>query len=525
MKIIRENNIAKVIIISISIILFALLILTIYFSIERQYREFEKELNSLKEERIHNQKMFLKREVDSVIHYIDFIDKDNSIDKKDAKKIIYKYINSIRFGESNKNYVFVYKIVNFKGGDRFAKMLINPNRADLVGKYISDSYKDADGKEFRKEFLKDIRQKGDSFVIYRYKKMGVNKKILKLSYFKLYKKYDWVVAAGVYLDDIEKSIQDKKRLLLLNIKKEIATTILIYLFFFIVAFLFSIFLGNRIDKFFQNYKDEVQKKTIELENLNNKLEERVKEEVEKNREKDQFLVQKSKFIALGEMISNIAHQWRQPLNELSAVMMNIKMRYRKGMLDDEYFAKKSEDIDRLLDFMSQTIDDFRNFFLPDKTKKLFCVKEACENVVFIMSSSLKDKNIKVAINIDSEVKIFGYKSEFEQVVLNILSNAKYVLIKNKIKEPCVCITLKDKGDVACLSIEDNGGGIQTEPIEKIFEPYFTTKESSSGTGIGLYMSKLIIEKNMGGSLKAYNSDKGAIFCIEIKKGDLSHPIS
>ena len=525
MKIIRENNIAKVIIISFSIILFALLLLTIYFSIERQYREFEKELNSLKEERINNQKMFLKREVDSVIHYIDFIDKDKHIDKKDAKKIIYRYINSIRFGEGNKNYVFVYKIVDFKGGDRFAKMLINPNRKDLVGKYISDSYKDADGKEFRKEFLRDIRQKGDSFVMYRYKKMGENKKILKLSYFKLYKKYNWVVAAGVYLDDIEKSIQNKKELLLQNIKKEIATTVLIYIFFFIVAFLFSIFLGKRIDNFFQNYKDEVQKKTLELESLNNKLEERVKEEVEKNREKDQFLVQKSKFIALGEMISNIAHQWRQPLNELSAVMMNIKMRYRKGVLDDEYFDKKSEDIDRLLDFMSHTIDDFRNFFLPDKTKKLFCVKEACESVVFIMSSSLKDKNIKVEIDVDKEIKIYGYKSEFEQVILNILSNAKYVLVENKIKDPCVCITLKEKDGMACLHIEDNGGGIKTEPIEKVFEPYFTTKESSSGTGIGLYMSKLIIEKNMGGTLRAYNSEKGAVFCIEIKKGDLSHPIS
>jgi len=524
-KIIKENNIAKVIIISFSIILFALLFLTIYFSIERQYREFEKELNSLKEERINNQKLFLKREVDSVIHFIDFVNKDINISKDEAKKIVYKYINSIRFGEGDKNYVFVYKIVDFNGGDKFAKMLINPNRIDLVGKYISDSYKDADGKEFRKEFLRDIRSKGDSFVAYKYKKMGQHKKILKLSYFKLYKKYDWVVAAGVYLDDIEKSIQEKKSAILLNMKKEIVTTVLIYLFFFIVAFLFSIFLGNRIDNFFQNYKDEVKKKTLELEKLNNELEQRVKEEVAKNREKDQFLVQKSKFIALGEMISNIAHQWRQPLNELSAVMLNIKMRYRRGMLDEEYFAKKSEDIDKLLDFMSQTIDDFRNFFLPDKKKKLFCVKEACESVVFIMSSSLKDKNINVIIDVDKDIKIFGYKSEFEQVILNILSNAKYMLVKNSIKDPCVCITLKDNGDEACLRIEDNGGGIKTEPIEKIFEPYFTTKESSSGTGIGLYMSKLIIEKNMGGCLRAFNSEKGAVFCIEIKKGDISHPIS
>ncbi len=520
MKIIKENNIAKVIIVSFSIILFALLFLTIYFSIERQYREFEKELNSLKKERINNQKIFLKREVNSVIQYINFIDKDKSINEANKKKIICKYINSIRFGEEDKNYVFVYKIINFKGGDRFAKMLINPNRADLVGKYISDNYKDANGKEFRKEFLKDIRKKGDSFVIYRYKKMGVSKKTLKLSYFKLYKKYDWVVAAGVYLDHIEKSIIDKKRSLLANIKKEIATTVLIYLLFFVMAFLFSIFLGKRIDRFFQTYKDEVHRKTLELESLNNILEERVKEEVAKNREKDQFLVQKSKFIALGEMISNIAHQWRQPLNELSAIMLNIKMRYKRNMLDEEYFAKKSEDIDRLLEFMSQTIDDFRNFFLPDKTKKLFSVKDACENVIFILSSSLKNNGIgiNIVVEIDRNMKIYGYKSEFEQVVLNIISNAKYALTESKIKNPCICLSLKDKDDLVCLEIKDNAGGIKVKPTGKIFEPYFTTKESSSGTGIGLYMSKLIIEKNMNGSLKAYNDKHGAVFCIEIKKG-------
>jgi signal transduction histidine kinase len=400
MKIIKENNIAKVIIVSFAFILFALMLLTIYFSIDRQYGEFKKELNSLKKERINNQKIFLKREMNSVVHFINFINNDKNIDKKSAKKIIFKYINSIRFGEKLTNYVFVYKILNFNGGDRFVKMLINPNRADLIGKYISDNYKDADGKEFRKEFLKDIKAKGDSFVIYRYKKLGLNKKTLKLSYFKLYKKYNWVIAAGVYLDDIEKSIELKKQQLLTNVEKEIELTAIIYFLFFIIAFMLAMFLGNRIDRFFQNYKDKVEKQTIELENLNTNLEEKVKIEVEKNREKDQFLIQKSKFIALGEMISNIAHQWRQPLNELSSVMLNIKMRYRKKLLDEKYFETKSKDIDRLLEFMSQTIDDFRNFFIPDKTKKLFSIKRACKRVESIMQSSLKDKNIIVKMDIN-----------------------------------------------------------------------------------------------------------------------------
>ena len=518
MKIIKENNIAKVIIISITIILFALMIFTIYFSIDRQYVEFEQELNNLKKERIDNQKMFLKREVDSVVHFIDFIDKNKNIDDKTAVQIIKDYINSIRFGKNRLNYIFVYKIINFNGGDRFAKMFINPNRPDLVGKYISSKYKDADGKMFREQFLKDIKKQGESFVMYRYKKPKTDKKILKLSYFKLYKKYNWVIAAGVYLDDIEYSINKKREMLLKSLKKEIVMTVTVYFLFYVIAFLFAIFLGSRIDKFFQNYRDEVSQKTAELENLNKNLEKRVKEEIEKNREQEQFLIQKSKFIALGEMISNIAHQWRQPLNELSSIMMNIKLKYRKGLMTNEYMQKKGEDIDRLLEFMSKTIDDFRNFFIPDKKKKLFSIKQACESVLSIMKSSLKDKNIKVLIKIDKDIKIYGYESEFEQVILNILSNAKYALVKNSIVNPTITISLEvDGNDKIKLYIKDNAGGIKTKPIEKIFEPYFTTKDTSSGTGIGLYMSKLIIEKNMKGTLKAYNDENGAVFYIDLYK--------
>lgn len=522
MKIIKENNIAKVIIISFTIILFALMAFTIYFSTDRQYVEFEKELNNLKKERIDNQKMFLKREVDSVVHFIDFMDKNENIDNKTSLQLIKDYINSIRFGENRLNYIFVYKINDFKGGEKFAKMFINPNRPDLVGRYISSRYQDADGKMFREQFLQDIKKSGESFVIYRYKKPRTDKKTLKLSYFKLYKKYNWVIAAGVYLDDIEKSIEKKRSELLKSVKKEIVLTVIVYLIFYVIAFLFAMFLGNRIDRFFQNYRDEVSHKTLELENLNKNLEVRVREEVEKNREKDQFLVQKSKFIALGEMISNIAHQWRQPLNELSSVMMNIKMRYRKGLLDSEYMQKKGEDIDRLLEFMSQTIDDFRNFFIPDKKMKLFSIKEAVMRVLSIMESSLKDKNIKINLKIDKDVKIYGYRSEFEQVILNILSNAKYALMKNDIKNPEITISLEAENDgVIKLYIKDNGRGIKTKPIEKIFEPYFTTKDTSSGTGIGLYMSKLIIEKNMKGNLRAFNDEDGAVFCIKLdrnKKG-------
>jgi two-component system, NtrC family, C4-dicarboxylate transport sensor histidine kinase DctB len=252
---------------------------------------------------------------------------------------------------------------------------------------------------------------------------------------------------------------------------------------------------------------------------------KVKQEIEKNREKEQLLVQKSKFIALGEMISNIAHQWRQPLSELSSIMMFIRFKYNIGALDKETMEKKSKEADKVLEYMSHTIDDFRNFFMPKKEKEEFFLLREVETVMNIISSTLSNYNIKIETKIDENIQIKTYLNEYKQVLLNIINNAKDILIEKNIKNPLIQISAYEEETYVVVYIEDNGGGVLVEPKGKIFEPYFTTKEDSNGTGIGLYMSKIIVDKNMKGKLRVRNTQNGAKFAIFIPKDGFERVIN
>ena len=510
---IEENNISSVIIFSSMLIISMLVFFISYFFISKQHDILNREIKNTKENFIEAKKKEIQREVDWVIEYIRYKRSLKKYNETKLKAEVKAWVKNIKFGNDKANYIFIYKILNYKGGKKFAKMLVNPNRTDLQGKFISDDYKDENGKEFRKIFLSDIRKKGYSFVRYMYKKPDSFQIRPKISYFKVYKEWNWVIAAGTYLDNIDANIEQKKDDLKRKTTLDITSSIIIFLFFSLVANIFAIILGKNIDKFFKEYNKEIQEKRLELENLNKTLEKRVLQEVHKRAEQERILIEKSKFIALGEMISNIAHQWRQPLSELSAIMLNIKFRYAMKKLDNEIISQKSKEAEKLLEYMSNTIDDFRNFFKPDKNKKYFSLKRSFDEVLNIIGKTIQNHNIDLSIKIDEDIKILGYKNEFEQVILNILSNAKDTLISTNTKNPYIHISVKKSLDRVKIYIDDNGGGIKLEPIEKIFEPYVSTKEESNGTGIGLYMSKIIIEKNMQGKIIAYNTKAGASFII------------
>ena len=520
LNIIKENNISTTIIFGALFMIAMLMIASGYYFIISQYDVLDREIQETKDAYVVSQRKLIKREVDSIIELIRFKRAILSEYNEDNyKKELREWIRSIRFGNKKNNYLFVYKIENFGGGDRFAKMLVNPNRPDLEGKYISDEYKDANGKKFRKIFLQEINIYGYAFVDYMYKKLGSNKIRPKVSYFRLYPHWNWVIVAGAYLDGINDEIVIKKAFLKKKIQMEITSAVFLFIFFSIVASSFAIFFGKQIEKVLKNKNDQVQQKTDELQQLNRELSQRVKTEVQKSREQEQLLIEKSKFIALGEMISNIAHQWRQPLSELSAIMMTIKIKHHIGKLDDLTMKKKNKDAEHLLEYMSKTIDDFREFFMPSREKKEFFVKEAIDSVMNIIGTTVKNKNISLHIEIPKDEKIYGHKNEFEQVILNIITNAKNILVSKNIINPKININLTSDDTFTYLSIIDNAGGFEIEPIDKIFQPYFTTREDSGGTGIGLYMSKLIIEKSMGGILMAKNYDSGAKFTIRLKRVD------
>jgi len=246
----------------------------------------------------------------------------------------------------------------------------------------------------------------------------------------------------------------------------------------------------------------------ELEEINEVLKEKIEIEVRKNRIKDKIMFQQSKLAQMGEMIGSIAHQWRQPLNTLSINIQKLEFDYEDKIIDNKYIDNFINKNEKTIDFMSKTIDDFRNFFKLDKKRELFKVKEAIKESIAILGVQLVNNDIKIEI-IGKEFTNNNFKNEFQQVILNIVNNAKYALIERNIKNKKITIILKDKK----IIIKDNAGGIPKDIIDRVFEPYFTTKEPGNGTGIGLYMSKMIIENNMNGKLSVMNFKDCAVFTI------------
>lgn len=263
--------------------------------------------------------------------------------------------------------------------------------------------------------------------------------------------------------------------------------------------------------------NELNKLKQVINKMIDSLENRIVLEIKERTKQEQLLIQQSKLASMGNMIGNIAHQWRQPLAELNAVLMNIQVKKEHEDLSDEFFEESMDECDILLSHMSNTISDFQNFFKPSKEKTKFSLEKECANASFIIESSLKYNQIAFELNIDQDCEVIGYPREFAQAVLNILSNAKDVLIEREIENPYIKLSLKQGKKYALVIIEDNGGGMSEEVKERLFEPYFTTKHASQGTGIGLYMSKIIIEANMHGFINVDNSEQGAIFTIKLAR--------
>jgi len=238
------------------------------------------------------------------------------------------------------------------------------------------------------------------------------------------------------------------------------------------------------------------------------ISERIQLKIEKE-EQEKLLIQKSKMASMGEMIGNIAHQWRQPISELSGLFFDIESAYDYGELDKKYLSKRIDEANDLVEYMSKTIDDFREFYNPNSKKEKFYLAKNIQRTLKIIHSSFKYHNIKVHLDIDQNICIDGYSNEFSQVLLNILSNSKETALIRDIKKPKIEIFTQKKKNKIFLHIEDNCGGIEEKILDRIFEPYFTTKYNY-GTGIGLYMSQIIIENKMQGKIFAKNTKKNGV---------------
>ncbi len=279
---------------------------------------------------------------------------------------------------------------------------------------------------------------------------------------------------------------------------------------------------QRLDKIIK----QSDKQQFQFLKMNEELEE-YKEKLENRIEQDKLLFQQSRQIQMGEMISMIAHQWRQPLATIGGTIVGMQLNQISDKFDlankddlkeflkiqDEKFTRINNQVKQL----SNTIDDFRDFFKSSKQKQITSISTPINQALSIIQTHLEEQKITINLSLKSDIDIEIHQNEIVQVILNILQNSKDNFIQKNISNPYINIsTYINENENVCINIEDNGGGISSDIIKKIFDPYFSTKEEKNGTGIGLYMSKIIIEEHNNGELTATNNKYGVSFNIKFK---------
>jgi len=404
----------------------------------------------------------------------------------------------------------LYNINIFKTIQQYRKKEINFNQAKDVISLAKKLIK----KECKACFEKKDSLKGFEKLIFT-NVLDLQKRIdIELQNFLVNKKIDFeklksnINTLNIYLSNLininmkkaleEKNIVDKKFSFM--IKASVLSIVIVFVF----SITLMVLIVENFTKIHIELEKKVKEKTEELEKINKNLEYRIKKAVEENRKKDKIMFQQNKLASMGEMLQNIAHQWRQPLGAISLILQSIKIKSEMNKLTPEFIDKKIDEALILADNMSKTIDDFKNFSRPDKIKKTLSIKECIYNSKKLVLHFLEKYNIQMKIKIKQDIKIMGYKNELSHVCLNILNNSIDALKNSDVKDKTILIIVKEENSNIIISVIDNGGGIQEENLDKIFEPYFTTKLKDKGSGIGLYMAKQIIENHMKGKIRALN---------------------
>lgn len=261
------------------------------------------------------------------------------------------------------------------------------------------------------------------------------------------------------------------------------------------------------------------KQREEIESFNAKLEKRVQEEIEKRQNQERMMLHQSRQAGMGELLESIAHQWRQPLNIIGIASANLETQHTIGIMDKENFQDKMQIITSNINYMSDTIDDFRNFLNPDRELSVFSIGSCIQQTITVLSAQIKTHNIVETFHNNCHLPVYGVENEFKQVIFILLNNAidaiKMKIEKKSINKGDITISIGCKNDQCIVDISDNGGGIDKEIIDSIFDAYFSTKSNAKGTGMGLYIANKIIEQRMNGSISVKNIENGTHFTMKL----------
>jgi signal transduction histidine kinase len=293
----------------------------------------------------------------------------------------------------------------------------------------------------------------------------------------------------------------------------VLSIITLFIVYWLIRYIFK--QKKELETLNNNLEKIVEKRTKELNDLNIHLEDKIKEALLKNKEQSEIMIAQSRHTAMSEMISMIAHQWRQPISVISMGANNIKIDIEFENLNPQATTKELDSILEQTQYLTKTIDDFSNFFKPDKEKNIIYPEEIISDSIKILDETLKNNNIELITKIEKTDKVKVFSKELLQVLINIIKNAKEVFEEKDIKNKKIFIKLFQENKSIFIKISDNAGGIPNDILNSIFNPYFSTKKEKNGTGLGLYMSKTIVEKHLDGNLSVDNIESGAEFTIKL----------
>ncbi|MFK2821934.1 ATP-binding protein [Arcobacter sp. YIC-80] len=617
---------------SVFLIILILVFTSTYIDLQSKKSNIENHLKATEENIIQEYKQRLKESIHTTIYFIDkihrfYIKKQKQTGKnfefltKSNYKLFENEVREYLYNSifEKQRYTWINKIENINDKEKYAKRLIHPNLKNTEGIYLSLSTKDIKGNLPYKEELEGILKNNEVFYSYYFKEFTSQKITKKISYAKLYKKYNWIIATGIPLNILDDKINNLNSELIKEYDNYLIKTISIKVFILLVILFVVYYLKNNtrkylfksLEKSYNNLKEttlklseatksaqigiwkwditkdildwdeemyklyEVEKKDgksdyqlwasalyeDDMQEAQSKLQESINKRIKfeatfriktkkglkyikasgkvvydendkplfmiganyditnlKEFEKQQLqLLEQAKMASLGEMIGNIAHQWRQPLSLIRTACTGIKFQNEIGVLTDKLLLEELESIDKSTMYLSETIDTFRNFIKEEKEYKSVILQDRIKETINLLNATLKNNYINLKTNIEQiepiEIKIIA--DELSQVIINIINNAKDVFKEREVQDPKIILNLYKEDNRVILTIEDNAGGVPSKVINHIFEPYFTTKHQSQGTGLGLYMSHKIVTESLKGKLFVENTKDGAKFFIEL----------